>query len=132
MWWKNKEKTQWWWWEEECNVLEMKLVLQIQKEIDKNKDWWEHNDETLAEESVVKEKKNNEAKSCDVICLSNTAFKKASTLRTTQAKNKDQNEICKQNTTKVTHLCIQAIITMLMDQHSGKKIIVKENHNAQS
>ena len=86
----------------------------------------------LAEENVVKEKKNNEAKSCNVICLSNTAFRKASTLRTMQAKNKDQNEICKQNATKATHSCMQAVITMLVDQHSEEKIIVRENHNVQS
>ena len=86
----------------------------------------------LAEEGVVKEKENNEAKSCDVICLSNATFRKASMLRTMQAKDKDQNEICKQNTTKVTHSCMQAVITMLVDQCSGEKIIVRENHNLQS
>ena len=49
-----------------------------------------------------------------------------------QAKNKDQNEIYKQNTTKTTHSYIQAVITMLMDQCSEEKIIVRKNHNVQS
>ena len=40
----------------------MKLVLQIWEEIDKNEEQWEHNSKMLAEENVVKEKKNNEAK----------------------------------------------------------------------
>ena len=60
----------------------MKLVLQMQEEINKNEKQQEYNDETFTEESVVKKKKNNEAKSCDVICLSNITFRKVSTLRT--------------------------------------------------
>ena len=64
----------------------------------------------------MKKKKNNEAKSHNVICFNNAAFRKVSILKTMQAKNKDQNEICKQNTTKTTHLHIQTVITMLVNQ----------------
>ena len=37
-------------------------MLWMWEEVDKNEKQWEHNSETFAEENVVKEKKNNEAK----------------------------------------------------------------------
>ena len=74
---------QWQQQKKEDNALKMKLALQMWKKVDKNEEQWEHNSKMLVEENVVKKKKNNEAKSCNVICLSNAVFEKVSTLKTT-------------------------------------------------
>ena len=74
--WKIEDKMQWQWWKKESNMLEIKFVLWIWEEIDKNKEQWKHNDEMLAKENM-KKKKNSETKVVILYVLATLHSKKS-------------------------------------------------------